>query len=176
MRRNRRFEPIRAAAALLLAMVTGLAAGCSAAPTDPAAGATNHGGHGDGPAAAAGYGEPGNAADSARVIRITASDDLKFTPAAVEVAAGETVTFQVVNAGAIAHDFTLGDVAEQDHHGTEMASGDDHAVHASDNAFIVQPGETKALVWKFTAPGEVIYGCHTPGHYPAGMKGVVTVR
>jgi len=32
------------------------------------------------------------------------------------------------------------------------------------NQIGLKPGETKSLTWRFTEAGEVLYGCHEPGH------------
>jgi len=44
------------------------------------------------------------------------------------------------------------------------------------NAFVLDPGQTKETTWTFTAAGELLYGCHQPGHYGAGMVGTITVQ
>jgi uncharacterized cupredoxin-like copper-binding protein len=43
--------------------------------------------------------------------------------------------------------------------------------HDDPNAVMVQPGETKELIWTFTKTENVEFGCNVPGHYEAGMKG-----
>jgi uncharacterized cupredoxin-like copper-binding protein len=121
------------------------------------------------------FGEPADASAATREVVITASDNMRFDPASVDVKAGEAITIKVTNSGAIAHDFTLGDEATQVEHATEMAASVG-MTHDQPNAFTVAPGETKSLTWRFSTPGEVIFGCHTPGHYEAGMKGTVTVQ
>jgi uncharacterized cupredoxin-like copper-binding protein len=121
------------------------------------------------------FGQPADAGAATREVAITASDNLRFDPATVDVKAGEVITFKVTNSGAIAHDFTLGDEATQVEHATEMAASAGMP-HDQPNAFTVAPGETRSLTWRFSTPGEVIFGCHTPGHYAAGMKGAITVQ
>jgi uncharacterized cupredoxin-like copper-binding protein len=32
------------------------------------------------------------------------------------------------------------------------------------------------MTWHMTEGGEILFGCHQPGHYQAGMKGTVTVE
>lgn len=85
---------------------------------------------------------------------------------------GDTVTFVVRNDGNTAHEFVLGDEAYQEQHADEM-HGDDMAT--SEGAVEVAPGETKRLTWRFTQEGEVLYGCHEPGHYEGGMVGNIRV-
>lgn len=48
--------------------------------------------------------------------------------------------------------------------------GDDDA-----SGLTVAPGATEELTLTFDEPGETLAGCHIPGHYPAGMKAVITI-
>ena len=125
------------------------------------------------------FGEPASAEAASRVIEIEASDDLTFSPDNVDVAAGDTVTFRVSNTGKLPHDFTLGDAEHQDEHGEEMAAmTEDMMMGMEDepNAFVLPAGETKELTWHFTEAGSVLFGCHVPGHYAAGMHGDIVVE
>ena len=123
------------------------------------------------------FGVPMEASDADRVIEITAGDDFTFEPSSVTVAEGETVTFRVTNAGVIAHDFTLGDTHLQDEHEAEMVemAGSDMAMHEEPNAFVLEAGETKEMTWQMTSAGEILFGCHQPGHYSAGMVGTIAI-
>ena len=123
-----------------------------------------------------GFGDPMEASSASRVIEITANDDFTFFPSGATVTKGETVTFSVTNAGKIPHDFVLGDAQMQDEHEEEMAEMDgDMSMHDEPNAFVLEPGETKEMTWHMTEGGEILFGCHQPGHYAAGMKGTVIV-
>jgi uncharacterized cupredoxin-like copper-binding protein len=121
------------------------------------------------------FGQPADPTEADRTIEITASDELTFDPAEITVSPGEVITFRVVNEGQIAHDFTLGDEATQDEHEEEMAEmgGMDHD---EPNAMVLAAGETKELTWRFAEEGPVIFGCHQPGHYAAGMRGEITAE
>lgn len=121
------------------------------------------------------FGSPAEAAQADRVIEIVANDQLRFEPADVTVDAGETITFRIVNMGNLVHDFTLGTEATQAEHEEEM-SGMEGMDHGDPNVALVQPGETVELTWRFGDAGQVLYGCHQPGHYAAGMRGIVQVR
>jgi uncharacterized cupredoxin-like copper-binding protein len=122
------------------------------------------------------FGDPMEASTASRTIEVVATDDFRFSPASVSVTKGETVTFSVTNEGAIPHDFILGDEQMQDEHEAEMAEmGADGAMHDEPNVFVVEPGETKAMTWHMTESGQVLFGCHQPGHYAAGMKGTISV-
>lgn len=39
----------------------------------------------------------------------------------------------------------------------------------------VDPGRTQSFEYTFGAPGELLAGCHEPGHYDAGMVAKITV-
>lgn len=126
------------------------------------------------------FGAPADAADADRVVQVTMNDDFSFEPAAIDVVAGETITFELVNDGAIEHDFTIGDEATQDAHDSEMAEmadmpgmeSDDEEHGADSNAVSVGAGQTGEITWTFADPGEkILFGCHIPGHYAAGMVG-----
>lgn len=120
------------------------------------------------------FGSPANAADADRVIEIQTTDDLKFEPADITVAAGETVTFRLSN-GAVVHDFTLGDQATQGEHEAEMSEMSGMA-HEEPNVATIPAGETVDFTWTFGEEGTVLIGCHQPGHYAAGMTGRITVE
>ena len=123
------------------------------------------------------FGEPAAATDSDRTIEIIATDDFRFDPAELAVEAGETITFRVINRGALPHEFTLGDEATQAEHEAEMAEMEGMTMATDEpNSIGLAAGATKELTWRFTAPGTVLIGCHTPGHYAAGMRGEVTVE
>ena len=122
------------------------------------------------------FGEPAAAADADRVIEIVTDDDFSITPSEMTIAVGETVTLRVTNEGKLAHDFTLGRSDLQDEHDIEMAEMAGMEMADEPNAFMIQPGETKELTWHFTEGGEVLIGCHVPGHYAAGMKAEISVE
>lgn len=121
------------------------------------------------------FGSPADATDAGRVIEIETNDALRFDPADITVAPGETVTFRLTNDGSVVHDITLGDQATQDEHEAEM-SGMDGMAHDEPNVATIPPGETVELTWTFGDEGTVLIGCHQPGHYAAGMTGLITVE
>lgn len=125
------------------------------------------------------FGAPGKASDVDRTIRVEAKD-LSFDPPAVEVKSGETVRFIVSNTSEVEHDFTIGDSKTQDEHRAEMSEMTDmaaeHAHHVDPNAIFLKGGETKEIVWRFGKAGQIEFGCNVPGHYEAGMKGMIAIR
>jgi|GEM_PF-202204 len=67
------------------------------------------------------YGRGALPAEGMRVVEIRMDDTLRFDPAMVTVHRGEVVTFHVVNAGKMLHEFTLGGQLAQDLHEAQMA-------------------------------------------------------
>lgn len=120
------------------------------------------------------WGEPADAADADRVIEVRMLDELRFDPAEITVEAGETVTFRVVNDGRVLHDFTLGDQPTQDDHEAEMSGGMSGG-HDEPNVITLEPGESGDTTWRFTSHPPILYGCHVPGHYDAGMVGTLVI-
>jgi uncharacterized cupredoxin-like copper-binding protein len=121
------------------------------------------------------FGSPAEAGDAGRTIDVTATDALRWEPATIGVAAGETVTFRITNESEVSHDFTIGDEETQIEHEAEMADMGGEMMMDEPNAVAVEPGETKELSWTFAEAGTVLIGCHAPGHYAAGMVSEVTV-
>ena len=106
-------------------------------------------------------------------IEVELTDAFEIVPAAMTVPAGVPVTFVVHNAGALEHEFFLGDEAAQAEHEQEMAEVG--MAHDDPNGISVPAGETKELTFTFEEAGATLAGCHEPGHYGAGMKASITV-
>ncbi len=117
------------------------------------------------------------AAAPARTVAITVKDQ-SFEPNSLSVNAGETIRFVVTNTSALDHEFVLGDAASQAAHRQAMAAmagmAMDHS-HAK-NTLTLKPGQKGTLIWHFTTAGPIEFDCNIPGHYEAGMRGVVTLN
>ena len=116
----------------------------------------------------------GEASDPTRTVTATMTDAMAVQLSASDFRVGETVRFEVTNEGAIRHEFFLGDAEAQEHHAAEMAEmggmGHDEA-----NGVAVEPGATETLEYTFAEAGEILAGCHEPGHYEAGMVATMIV-
>ena len=121
------------------------------------------------------FGHPADASSADRTVQVAMSDQLRFDPSKVAVVAGMTVTFEVTNAGQTPHEFVLGNASYQDRHEMSMGEMSGSLPPGGPNALTLQPGETRSLTWTFTDRGKVLYGCHIPGHYAAGMVGSIGV-
>ncbi len=103
------------------------------------------------------------------------TDELRFEPAEFRFQAGETVRFEVTNAGAIVHEFLIGDEAAQEQFEMEMSEGDGMA-HDGDAGVSIEPGESETFEYTFSEAGELLAGCHEPGHYDGGMQATIAIE
>ncbi|TSA11438.1 MAG: hypothetical protein D4R79_09530 [Comamonadaceae bacterium] len=132
----------------------------------------NHaGGH---PGDSGAIGEPGNAAKVTRTITVDMTDAMRFTPADISAKQGETIRFVVKNSGQVKHEMVLGTTKELKEHYEAMKKFPEME-HADENMVTVQPGKSGEIIWQFTKPGKVNFACLQPGHYDAGMKGLIKV-
>lgn len=179
--------PVQLSKSFLVALVLAGLAG-----TAPALGAGSHaGGHAHGVV----IGEPGDAAAVDRTIEIVMGDNF-FEPERLTIRSGETVRFVVKNEGEFLHEFNLGTAAMHAAHQAEMMTMMEHGMitptgidhermkmdhgghgmeHDDANSVLVDPGDTKELVWKFTADTNLEFACNIPGHYESGMMGEIDV-
>ncbi len=115
----------------------------------------------------------GSGPDDARVVEVEMRD-IAFAPTAVDVRAGEKVRFVFKNTGQVVHDAFIGDQPAQDVHEKEMRGG--HGDHEKGgNAVSVKPGKTAQLTYTSDRPGQILIGCHQPGHYTGGMRAAVNI-
>lgn len=149
--------------------------------------------HGDGNGAEIGH--PGTADEHTRTVEITLYD-IRFDPASIEVKAGETVRFVLINRGELLHEFSIGTLSMHENHEAKMQvllengyltptgineemaeseprgeTGDDEMKHDEPNSVLVGPGETQVLTWTFTGDAKLYYACNMPKHKDAGMLG-----
>ena len=144
---------------VLVVVLSGSLAACSSAGASPAPPASAT-------AATASTG-------AAREVAVRMTDALRFEPASFEVKAGETVRFVLTNAGKVRHEFFVGSEADQRDHEAEMRSMG--MAHDEPNGISVEPGQIKTLEITFAAAGDLLAGCHEPGHYDGGMKATIAV-
>jgi uncharacterized cupredoxin-like copper-binding protein len=119
-------------------------------------------------------GEPGRATQATRSVDVDMTDSMRFTPADLSVRQGETVRFVVKNSGSVKHELVLGTPEQLKAHYALMMKLPGME-HADGNMVSVAPGKTGELVWRFTKAGRIDFACLQPGHYDAGMKGLVNV-
>lgn len=110
----------------------------------------------------------------ARTIEVRMSDDMRFSPARIEVREGETIRFVVRNAGGVLHEMVIGTEEELRGHAALMQKFPGME-HEEPYMAHVKPRERGAIVWNFNRPGTFQFACLLPGHYEAGMKGTLVV-
>ena len=132
--------------------------------------AGNHaGGHDD-----EAIGKPGIASKVTRTVKIDMTDDMRFHSSVIAVKQGETIRFLARNSGKVNHEMVLGTAKDlKDHY--EVMKKNPAMEHADANMVAVDPGKTGEIIWQFTKAGKIDFACLQPGHYDAGMKGVITV-
>jgi uncharacterized cupredoxin-like copper-binding protein len=97
----------------------------------------------------------------------------RFHPSQFAFPDGTTVRFVIRNTDPIEHEFILGSKVVQNQV--------EHTAHADHDGSVpgqitVPPGSTRTTTYRFGSPGTVLLGCHLPGHYAYGMRGLVTVQ
>jgi uncharacterized cupredoxin-like copper-binding protein len=120
------------------------------------------------------FGHRGRPSEVTRTVTVVMQNS-RFTPAAIDVKRGETVRFRITNHDPIAHEFVLGDSAEQAEHEKEMASMPGMPMD-DPNGVTVAAGKAVVFIWTFTRAGELQYACHLPGHYDHGMFGTLNIH
>ena len=109
-----------------------------------------------------------------KTIEVDMSDTMRFTPDNITVNKGDVIKFVHKNTGQQMHEFVLGTPASLDEH-AEMMKKFPGMEHSEPYMLHVPPGEEGEIIWKFSKSGEFAFGCLIPGHFDAGMKGVVKV-
>ncbi len=120
------------------------------------------------------FGRTGDPKKVTQTIRIKGDDNMRFTPSAITVKQGETIRFVVENTGTVMHEAVLGTVDELNKHAEAMRK---HPNMEHDEPYMVHvaPGQSGEMIWQFTEVGEVHFGCLIPGHFEAGMRGLIKV-
>lgn len=95
----------------------------------------------------------------------------RFEVGPMSFSPGETVTFVVENTDPIDHEFLIGDEGVQLAH--ERGTESFHPPRPGE--MTVPAGTTARTTYTFSTPGELILGCHLPGHYAYGMHVPITV-
>ena len=119
-------------------------------------------------------GKPGLAAKVTRTIKVEMQDDMRFHAVNLSVKQGETIRFVITNAGKLKHEMVLGTEKDLKAH-NEVMKKFPEMEHADANMITLAPGQRGDIVWQFTQAGKVDFACLQPGHYDAGMKGMVMV-
>ena len=141
-------------------------------------------------------GSKGKLSDVSRTIKVKMYDNY-YEPSTFNIEKGETIKFEVINAGELVHEFNianammhikhqpemermveneilLGDKIDKDKM-QKMAAMDKSMGHSHSNSVLLAPKEKGILIWKFENAVNIEVACNVPGHYQAGMIAVVNL-
>ena len=142
-------------------------------------------------------GSKGNANDVSRVIKVVMYDNY-YEPSSFQINAGETIKFEVENAGELVHEFNIANKMMHMKHQPEMekmveneilfadsidkdkmkkmAKMDKSMGHSHSNSVLLEPKQKGDIIWKFDNAVNIEVACNVPGHYQAGMIAKVNIK
>ena len=142
-------------------------------------------------------GSKGNVADVTRVIKVIMYDNY-YEPSSFQIREGETIKFEVENAGMLVHEFNIANKMMHMKHQPEMikmaengillafsidkekmkkmAKMDKSMGHSHSNSVLLEPKQKGYIIWKFDDAVNIEVACNVPGHYQAGMIAKVNIK
>ena len=142
-------------------------------------------------------GSKGNVNDISRVIKVIMYDNY-YEPSSFQINAGETIKFEVENAGELVHEFNIANKMMHMKHQPEMekmveneilfadsidkdkmkkmAKMDKSMGHSHSNSVLLEPKQKGDIIWKFDNAVNIEVACNVPGHYQAGMVAKVNIK
>jgi uncharacterized cupredoxin-like copper-binding protein len=113
-------------------------------------------------------------AEVRRTITLRMGDDMRFTPAHLNVREGETVRLRIHNRGRMLHELVIGTADGLQAHAELMRK---HPGMEHDEPYMAHEssGQRGEITWTFNRPGDFEFACLIPGHYEAGMRGTIRV-
>ena len=142
-------------------------------------------------------GSKGNETDVTRVIKVVMYDNY-YEPSSFQIKKGETVKFEVENAGMLVHEFNIANKMMHMKHQPEMvkmvengillafsidkekmkklAKMDKSMGHSHSNSVLLEPKQKGDIIWKFDNAINIEVACNVPGHYQAGMIAKVNIK
>ena len=142
-------------------------------------------------------GSKGNENDISRVIKVIMYDNY-YKPSSFQINAGETIKFEVENAGELVHEFNIANKMMHMNHQPEMekmveneilfadsidrnkmkkmAKMDKSMGHSHSNSVLLEPKQKGDIIWKFDNAANIEVACNVPGHYQVGMIAKVNIK
>ena len=142
-------------------------------------------------------GSKGNVNDVSRIIKVVMYDNY-YEPSSFQINAGETIKFEVENAGELVHEFNIANKMMHMKHQPEMekmveneilfadsidkikmkkmAKIDKSMGHSHSNSVLLEPKQKGNIIWKFVNAVNIEVACNVPGHYQAGMIAKVNIK
>ena len=142
-------------------------------------------------------GSKGNENEISRIIKVIMYDNY-YEPSSFQINAGETIKFEVENAGDLVHEFNIANKMMHMKHQPEMEKMFDNEIlfadfidkekmkkmakmdksmgHLHSNSVLLEPKQKGDIIWKFENAVDVEVACNIPGHYQAGMIAEVNIK
>ena len=142
-------------------------------------------------------GSLGKESEVSRVINVIMYDNY-YEPNSFQIKAGETIKFEVENAGELVHEFNIANKMMHIKHQPEMekmveneilfadsidkvkmkkmAKMDKAMGHSHSNSVLLEPKQKGNIIWKFDNVANIEVACNVPGHYQAGMIAEVNIK
>ena len=142
-------------------------------------------------------GSKGKESEVSRTIKVMMYDNY-YEPNSFNIKSGETIKFEVVNAGELVHEFNIANAMMHKKHQPEMekmveneilladsidkekmkkmAKIDKSMGHSHSNSVLLEPNEKGEIVWKFENAMNIEIACNVPGHYQIGMIAKVDIN
>ena len=142
-------------------------------------------------------GSKGDETDVTRIIKVVMYDNY-YEPNSFQIKEGETVKFEVENAGMLVHEFNIANKMMHMKHQPEMikmaengillafsidkekmkkmAKMDKSMGHSHSNSVLLEPKQKGEIIWKFDNAVNIEVACNVPGHYQAGMIAKVNIK
>ena len=142
-------------------------------------------------------GSKGKESEVSRVVKVFMYDNY-YEPSSFQIKAGETIKFEVENAGMLVHEFNIANKMMHMKHQPEMlkmveneilladsndkkkmkkmAKMDKAMGHSHSNSVLLEPKQKGEIIWKFDNAVNIEVACNVPGHYQVGMIAKVDIN
>ena len=142
-------------------------------------------------------GSLGKESEVSRIIKVIMYDNY-YEPSSFQIKAGETIKFEVENAGMLVHEFNIANKMMHMKHQPEMAKMAENGIllafsidkekmkkmakmdksmgHSHSNSVLLEPKQKGEIIWKFDNAVNIEVACNVPGHYQAGMIAKVNIK
>ena len=142
-------------------------------------------------------GSKGNLSEVTHIIKVIMYDNY-YEPSSFQIKAGETIKFEVENAGKLVHEFNIANKMMHMKHQPEMirmveneilladsidkekmkkmAKMDKAMAHSHSNSVLLEPKQKGEIIWKFDNAVNIEVACNVPGHYQVGMIAKVDIN
>ena len=139
----------------------------------------------------------GKESEVSRVLKVVMYDNY-YEPSSFQIKSGETIKFEVENAGSLVHEFNIANKMMHMKHQPEMmrmveneillassidkvkmkkmAKMDKAMGHSHSNSVLLEPKQKGEIIWKFDNAVNIEVACNVPGHYQIGMIAKVDIN